>query len=613
MMKRLFVLLLSCLILCGCAPQASGTEPVPASSDEVRTADPLPEGIYDPEDPMEAATDGAVKTYCLSGRKPTGIFSSEDGLFLTADSPEGTLLLKLSGQDGYITQSYAPDFPFFPGEDSSQFFDGGIAVTDTGNRELLTLDSRLRELSRISLPEELTGTAFLSPDSRKLYYAAPDTIRVLELDTGISRVLKEIPGGHKSIAGLHFSGSVLSCRIWEENGRERTLFLSAEDGSLLLDAEGRILLETAGERYFAVALRDGCRQYLFGIRGGETRMLNHTGSLCRFFPSENTALSAVASGGRIQLDYYDLATGQVISRVTLPEASLPTAMAAAGETVWFLREGSSPLYCWDTDATAVQENTCHTAPFHPPSQPDQEGLALCRQYAAELSEKFGLELRISPGEDFPLPQGYTAEEEYLVPPLLQYLTTLEQQLGNYPPAFFNTLSGHFSGIRIAVVRSICDSEGASLSALQFWEGSTACILLTAAPESTALYRELCRLTETVVLTKSNAYDRWEKLNPKNFRYLQDATATIPEEYQAYLQPGSQVFPDECAMRSPQEDRAGIMEWAMSPGREEDFRSLAMQSKLLQLCTGIRSAFGWKKSPEVFVWEQYLNAPLAYIP
>ena len=37
----------------------------------------------------------------------------------------------------------------------------------------------------------------------------------------------------------------------------------------------------------------------------------------------------------------------------------------------------------------------------------------------------------------------------------------------------------------------------------------------------------------------------------------------------------------------------------------------MQKKLITLCKGIRDAFGLKKSPENFLWEQYLNTPLAY--
>ena len=41
-----------------------------------------------------------------------------------------------------------------------------------------------------------------------------------------------------------------------------------------------------------------------------------------------------------------------------------------------------------------------------------------------------------------------------------------------------------------------------------------------------------------------------------------------------------------------------------------FQSEIMQNKLTAICRGIRKAFGLEKSPEVFIWEQYLNKPLA---
>ena len=50
---------------------------------------------------------------------------------------------------------------------------------------------------------------------------------------------------------------------------------------------------------------------------------------------------------------------------------------------------------------------------------------------------------------------------------------------------------------------------------------------------------------------------------------------------------------------------------MTPGNEHYFQSKTMQAKLMQICLGIREAFGLKKSPEVFLWEQYLKDSLAY--
>ena len=79
----------------------------------------------------------------------------------------------------------------------------------------------------------------------------------------------------------------------------------------------------------------------------------------------------------------------------------------------------------------------------------------------------------------------------------------------------------------------------------------------------------------------------------------------------YLQPGKEAFIDSYSMSFPGEDRARIMEYAMTPGNEERFQSPTMQAKLKKLSQGIREAFGLRKSPEEFLWEQYLQESLAY--
>ena len=65
------------------------------------------------------------------------------------------------------------------------------------------------------------------------------------------------------------------------------------------------------------------------------------------------------------------------------------------------------------------------------------------------------------------------------------------------------------------------------------------------------------------------------------------------------------------MTFPKEDRARIFDCALAEGNAELFASKTMQNKLRQLCVGIRNAFDWKKDERAFLWEQYLETPLAY--
>jgi hypothetical protein len=66
------------------------------------------------------------------------------------------------------------------------------------------------------------------------------------------------------------------------------------------------------------------------------------------------------------------------------------------------------------------------------------------------------------------------------------------------------------------------------------------------------------------------------------------------------------------MTYPNADRSQTFNQAMLPDNAEMFSSETMQKKLYRLCIGIREAYGWEKSAETFLWEQYLEDSLAYV-
>ena len=125
----------------------------------------------------------------------------------------------------------------------------------------------------------------------------------------------------------------------------------------------------------------------------------------------------------------------------------------------------------------------------------------------------------------------------------------------------------------------------------------------------ALYHELCHIMDTRVLSKSSAYDQWDKLNPGDFEYDYDyETNRLRQDYQ-FLQEHSRSFVDMYSMSFPKEDRARILESAMTGGNEALFRCPILQEKLKTMCIGIREAFGLKKYPQALAWESYLWNPL----
>ena len=112
--------------------------------------------------------------------------------------------------------------------------------------------------------------------------------------------------------------------------------------------------------------------------------------------------------------------------------------------------------------------------------------------------------------------------------------------------------------------------------------------------------------ETVVLTESSAYDRWDNLNPDDFAYDNDYVSNQSRDGSPWMKAGKEYFIDTYSMSFPKEDRARLFEYAMIPGHADLFRSPNLQRKLQQLCTGIREAFGLEDYAEPLPWEQYLS-------
>jgi hypothetical protein len=126
-----------------------------------------------------------------------------------------------------------------------------------------------------------------------------------------------------------------------------------------------------------------------------------------------------------------------------------------------------------------------------------------------------------------------------------------------------------------------------------------------------VYHELFHVIDTRVMSECSYYDKWGELNPKGFKYDYDYIVNQQRDGSKYLEASTRSFIDTYSMSFPKEDRAKIMEYACGEGNEDYFATATMQQKLKQLCQGIRKAFGLQKSTEVYLWEQYLETPIAY--
>ena len=601
-MKKPFPLLILFPLLAALLPPGSAKEPIPepaALSAETTQAHTL----------AEISADGALQIYQPEDPQTYGILPTDEGL-LVFSGREQTTVTRYTGSP----LTYAGSVTLAGSVSMEEGFLSRVDFFFREGQELVRMDDQLRETGRWELPEDVSGAAIPSADGSRIFYCTDSALRVLETETGISRVLREMAYENQQVSQTAMDDTlVLVTRLTEDKSPE-TLCIHTETGQLQTQAAGQMRLWDAEGRWYARISEGHTETLLFGDSPQDPQELLVALAVqgAVFLPEENAAIVPAESSEGFSLHRYDLNTGRRTASVALSAA--PRAVCARGDTVWFLAGEDNPmLYRWDTAAAPVEDPADHTQAYHTREDPDLEGLARCADYARQLSQKHGVEILVYEEAVAVQPGDRALTEEYRVPLLEEALFRLDENLSHYPEGFLRTLSGRFDGLKICIVGSVTGGDGAedphgSLG-MGFREGYTPYIALsTGADTRQVLYHELCHLIDTVVLNESIAYDQWSKLNPSGFSYDNEArnSGTL------WLEGSSRYFIDTYAMSYPMEDRARIMEYAMIPGSEECFRSLAMQSKLLALCQGIREAFQLEQWPESFLWEQYLNTSLTWM-
>ena len=604
MRKTILIWLLAALVLCGCGAAPEAAETTDAPSIPAQTAPP--EGYYEAGSALETQTDGAVRVYPLTGLTCDGIAPMEDGLLLFTGMENGTRLTKLSGEDLYPAASIDLAFNLTTGDPSLLVNGEGVSFYDSQNRKTVILDENLREVTTVATPEDMTGTPLLSADRLTLYYCTGSNLCALDLDTGIPRVLRQ-HSAPLTLEAVLMEGDLLQCR--QEDGS--TLFFSAQTGQLVEETESTLLLETSGGRYVAVLSQGDMTTLVFGTGDTPTQTL-FTGAQADL-TLLGTSFAALEQGSDA-LNYYDLSSGKRTS--TLALAAELTAVADGGSGSLWLLDSNATLYRWDTSALPSGDQSVYTGTYYTRSNPDLAGIAECQEMARQIGERHGVEILVWEDALAVAPWDYRVTEEYLVNVLTEQLTLLDQRLGNFPEGFLAQLSENSSGLTICLVRQIEGYSGQetveSASGLQYWVEDHAYIALsTVSGTEGGLYHELCHVIDTRVFAESNAYDQWEEINPSGFKYDYDYAANATRNAGEYLREAARCFIDTYSMSFPKEDRARVLEYAMTPGNESYFQSETMQTKLMQICLGFREAFGLKKSSETFLWEQYLNESLAY--
>ena len=626
MKRRILVFLALALLLCGCTGNTPDTTTSPTGDTEAVESTAAPEpvsGLLDPDAAVTALSGGALAAYPLEDGFE-GIIPVEAGLLLVQNDYFGdTILYLFSTESGAIAARKDLN--------TAVTWDAGVLVAsgervyyfDKEDRSLVTLDGGLRELSRVILPEDMEDTPLLSRDGAAVYYHTGRQIRILDLQTGISRLLRDHDGDLLGLESLCREDAVLKIYTDDPDERIHTQYLSTQNGETLHYGDDTVFLAAYEDRFYAELGTGYAAQLLYGQIGGEVRLLDLPGTQmwCAWLPGMGGMVHCVSGDGTWTMNYYDLNSGNRTASLTMPDSCNVRSMTEdiAGN-IWLLYSdedsGSQTLCRWDLAKSAVSDDQVYTGRRFTAENPDTEGLAACQAEADRIGEAYGVEILLWQDAMAVTPEDYSFLAEHQVSAIEQSLETLEAAMARFPEGFFQTAAKNADtgAIRISLVGAIRGSrERGTLPAnegIQYWVGNDPYIALqTGAGLEMSFYHQMFHVMETRVLGKTVIYDDWEKLNPKGFDYDYDYYVNQERKDTKYLEGDNRAFVDLYSMSYPKEDRARIMEYAMTDGNEEVFESLWMQRKLQRLCRGIRKAFGLSKYEDVLPWEVYLEESL----
>lgn len=609
-MKRCFALLLAlALLLSGCGAEPSTDQPEQTQPPQPTT--PPPEFVeYQEAHSVEILTQGAVSSYSILGQDYYGLLPMDGGVLLLSGENE-TILTYLKDDSDAVQYTV-----------SGQHLDAealwetvmGLSYYDGEKHNLVFLDDTLKESSRITLPEEMTDPPVLSADGQLAYYYDAESLRCLELRTGIARLLKESSFTRQQVQKLHFDGQILECHVSDAVG-DWTLFVSAQNGETLFATQTPVQLQSRGQEYFAHWCEGEVELLLFGTRG-ETiqRLTPETEGIFQPLFGSGFLVSYATDNTGMNLFCYDQEAGNRLSKVRLAGLGAPKGMTFDDGKIWFLANnlltGKDDLYCWDPAVTLEDLESSFLSPYYTAQSPDKEGLKRCQEQAKTLSETYGVRIELWEDAESPLPKDYSITTEYMVNVYETYLPVLEKALSTIPKTVYQKLGKQSQNgkLTISLVREIYGAtELGSLTledGVHFWSNGSSYLVLGMNDKlERSFYHELFHAMDSYILTETKSYDDWRKLNPKGFSY---DYSYITNEYRDpgdYLNPETRAFIDLYSMSYPKEDRARIMEYAMLQGNGAYFTSTTMKKKLDTLCKGIRKAFKLEESD--YLWEQYL--------
>lgn len=585
-MKRILPLLFLLALLCGC----KNSEPAPTTpaAPPVQTGP----GTYIADSRFEKETGGALRQYAVEGEIAWIAPFGEH--VLLAGAGKTTTLTVLSGGEGVVLATVKlpvkleTDGPW-------QVTKDGFAYYQSADRKVMYLDEKLTPSRAVQLPESITGDPVITADCKEIFYCEGRTVYAMDAQRKISRPVRTNTCLQQTLMGCYWGGKIVRCHVQDETGRWHYQYISAESGETLYTEKYVQQLYTTNTHYFAACLDGSVMQFLFGTKDQKQRLL---------VPGQvyaslglNGAFGVESASDKTTVSFYELTGCKKTASVSF-SGKLNCKDLAEDVTggAWLLTQDNVLLH-WDMRKSAVTENKVYTGIIYTAQFPDAAGLLSCTQRAEALSGAYNMDIRVW---DQAIPEGVAVTPEYQVKSITDALDALETEFKKFPANFLTeSVPGK---LHIYIVREI---EGDAVSTYRWINGEAYILLAVSSNDGQSFLDVFSYILDIHVLSNSPKVDDWGSMNPDDFVYGSETADS------AYLEGESRAFADRRATNTVTDDRARTFYYAMQSGNEEMFASSVMQQKLLTLCKAIRDAWNLKKSPDTYLWEQYLTEPIAY--
>lgn len=603
-MRKLMILLLALLLLAGCGadmePTLPPTEP---------TQPPLP---WVEEVGMQWDTDGVLTEIPLT---------IPDGLhYNAAINFDGDLLLW--SMDAHLEKEQSVEMCLIELDDGSiaaqrevtvgryvipQVVDSCLYLCDGSAGSVIQLDKSLKTMREWTF-EGVEGTVHIGVGGTAYWENLDSHLLALDLETGETSPVLE---GDPAIAWTTTAGDTIEIKYYRnDNGAPAFAVLDLVTGECrLADTDEQIdSVHYFGDTWLYEKYMDSYIYYLYtgdnpGMRVapggslmsvGDDRLLETSmdGTCLRLYELDGTLCSSCV--------FYETGTGYLASDLIWNEEM--------GGYFFLARsyDETSRLLFWDVEKTSGGEDLT----LSPIPEPDGVQAEL-EARADELGEKYGLTILVGTQCDTAFDE-FTATQATDWDRVMLALDTLDRALAVYPEGFIRQLRyDYIQGVRIQLVTDLmADGSGRYGDGYNaFTQPQFDYYLMVIDIEDSfeqTYYHEFSHIIDRCLEADADAREdalyseaEWASLNPGWFDGY-----TLDYSWEQNLEDVG-WFIDGYSTIKPTEDRARVMEYAMTTYGQWEFEHDGLYRKLDYYCRCIRDCFDTTGWPDRLLWEQYL--------